>query len=91
MKKTEILIKMNYPAMLKVFERSNLFPGKEKRGMDVALMLVKTPDRLGVGIPGMEKTLVGMMDWRSNFVAEVEIMDELDEVVIIPPPECSTG
>ena len=77
--------------MLKVFERSNRLPGNEKRGIDVALMLVKTPDRLGVGIPGMENTLVGMMDWRSNFVAEVEIRDGLDEVVIIPPPECSTG
>jgi hypothetical protein len=77
--------------MLKVLERSNLFPGKEKRGIDVALMLVKTPDKLGVGIPGMEKTLVGMMDCRSNLVADVEIMEEFDEVVMIPPPECSTG
>ena len=32
---------------------SSLFPGKEKSGVD--LIPAKTPDRLGVGIPGMLK------------------------------------
>jgi len=56
-------------------------------------MLVNTPVRLGVGIPGMEKTLVGMIDCKSSFVAAVAIIgvDEVEEEDMIPPPECRTG
>jgi hypothetical protein len=79
--------------MVKLLERSSRLPGSEKSGIDDALMLVNTPVRLGVGIPGMEKTLVGMIDCKSSFVAAVAIIgvDEVEEEVMIPPPECRTG
>ena len=68
------------------FGRSSRFPGKEKSGIEFGLMLVKTPVRFGVGIPGIEKTVVGMIDWRSSFVVDDGAKD-VEAVVTIPPPE----
>ena len=68
------------------FGMSSRFPGNEKSGIELGLMLVRTPVRLGVGIPGIEKTVVGMMDWRSSFVVDVGAI-EVEVVVTIPPPE----
>jgi hypothetical protein len=50
----------------------------------------RTPLRFGVGIPGMENTVVGMMDWRSSLVVDVDATDVV-VVVMIPPPECKPG
>ena len=74
--------------MVMVLERSSRLPGSEKRGIDVDLMLVSTPLKFGVGMPGIENTEFGMMDCRSSFVADVAIIgDDVDVDVIIPPPE----
>jgi hypothetical protein len=80
------------PETVKVVDRSRRFPGSEKRGMELGLMLVSTPLRLGVGMPGMENTVVGMMDCRSSLVVlEDEDMAGGTADVKIPPPECKAG
>ena len=63
---------------------SLLPPGKEKRGVD--FIPVSTPERLGVGIPGIEKAEVGMRG--AAAAAEVE-EGALLLPPITPPPDCS--
>lgn len=71
-------------------------PGREKNGIvDELLIFVKTPAKLGVGTPGIENTVDGMIDCMSIFKLVFEgvafgVTETLDDVEMLPP-DCSPG
>ena len=56
---------------------SNRFPGSENKEPEAFKPAVRTPDRLGVGMPGMVKAVVGMMFFTSmaGLVIKFELVE----------------